>query len=71
MESMLKTFDESVGQRVRNAWDAGGHQGQRRSVDSSGLRLPYANWSLQSLKVEVFDRLYRRRHSPVDLFRMR
>ena len=68
MESMLKTFDESVGLRTRNAWDADGRQGQRQTVDSSGLRLPYANWSLQSLKVEVFDRLYRRRHSPVDLF---
>ena len=24
MESMLKAFDESVGLRTRNAWDAGG-----------------------------------------------
>ena len=42
--------------------------GQKQTADTSGLRLPFANWSLLSLKVEMFDRLYRRRHSPMDLF---
>ena len=34
MESMLKAFDESVGLRARNAWDAGGRRGQKQTVDS-------------------------------------
>jgi len=67
MESLRGAFNENVMLRPSNAWGSEGRKNNNNSLGSGG-RSPYAKWSLSSLRVELFDRLYRRRHSPKDLF---